>query len=163
MGRKIRGGKNLSMGGIFFFLEGGKNTHVKSAGAENKMLPRVFNSGETESWGFSTHRFSSAVCSSFQEGVGESIRSLAKGNTLHWGLIWPKVPCRGPGGATSAASLPPHDVLMAAGPSHPFPSGFFYSVLAKGLSLGVRPTLLQTPALPITGRVTLDLLLIWTI
>lgn len=124
---------------------------------KNKMLSGVYISGEIESWGLSIHRFSSTVCSSFQEGARESIRSLVKGKTLHFSLIWPKVTCRGPGGG---ASLPLHDVLMAAGPSHPFPSGCFYCVLAKGMSLGVRPTLLQTLALPITNRMTLDLLLI---
>lgn len=47
-GKENKGGK-ISLWVDFFFLEGGKNTHVKSAGAENKMLARVFNSGETES------------------------------------------------------------------------------------------------------------------
>lgn len=41
-------GEKISPWVVLSFL-GGENSHVKLAGAENKILPRIFTSGETES------------------------------------------------------------------------------------------------------------------
>ena len=67
----------------FFFLEGEKNTHVKSAGAENKTLSKVLFQGKLSPKGSPLTGSLVQSEARFRKGLGKGIGRRAKGNTLH--------------------------------------------------------------------------------